>query len=106
MSEHEQAAQEPPLQLSWPKDDFYADSIAITSTGSLRINCGGKVIERTLKSWHHMAERYAEMSQHWDALLDFHQACESWMQQYHADDEIGRLWKRAEKIGEGKRLND
>jgi len=36
--------------------DFYADSVHITQTGGLGINCGGYVYVKYLREWHKLAE--------------------------------------------------
>lgn len=37
------------------EDDFYADSIHVTETGSIGINCGGRVIVMPIREWHALA---------------------------------------------------
>ena len=36
-------------------DDYYADSIHVTESGSISIDCGGHVITKTLRAWHALA---------------------------------------------------
>ena len=35
--------------------DYYADSIFVTETGGIGINCGGHVIVKPLREWHALA---------------------------------------------------
>lgn len=35
--------------------DFYADSIHVTQTGGIGINCGGMVYVKPLREWHRIA---------------------------------------------------
>lgn len=45
-----------PSPLEWGDDDgFYADSIHVTETGGIGINCGGHVIVMPLRAWHALA---------------------------------------------------
>lgn len=36
-------------------DDYYADSIHVTATGAIGINCGGTVLVLPLREWHRRA---------------------------------------------------
>ena len=36
-------------------DDFYADSIHVTASGAIGINCGGTVLVLPLQEWHRLA---------------------------------------------------
>lgn len=38
-------------------DDYYADSIHVTASGSIGINCGGTVIVKPVREWHALAGR-------------------------------------------------
>lgn len=37
------------------KGDFYADSVHVTTSGGIGIDCGGYVIVKTLREWHRLA---------------------------------------------------
>jgi hypothetical protein len=37
--------------------DYYADSIHVTATGGIGINCGGHVIAMTLRNWHRLGQQ-------------------------------------------------
>lgn len=55
-SEIRQAAQNTDRELWRERDgDFYADSIHVTATGGIGINCGGLVIVKPLREWHRLA---------------------------------------------------
>lgn len=36
-------------------DDYYADSIHVTTSGGIGFNCGGHVIVKPLRAWHGLA---------------------------------------------------
>ena len=37
--------------------NYYADSIFVTDSGGIGINCGGHVIVLSLREWHRLAQR-------------------------------------------------
>ena len=43
--------------------DFYADSIHVTASGGVGIDCGGSVIVRPLREWHRLALRALDAEQ-------------------------------------------
>lgn len=50
--------------------DFYSDSIHVTSSGDIGINCGGMVIVAPLKQWHLALNELSQLRQERDALRE------------------------------------
>lgn len=44
----------------WKEGDYYADSIHVTQSGGIGINCGGHVCVKRLRDWHALAAGAAQ----------------------------------------------
>ena len=57
--------------------DYFADSIHVTESGGIGINCGGTVYVKTLREWSRLAEFFATYQRLQQVLFEFKQALEN-----------------------------
>jgi len=83
--------------------DYYADSIHVTEQGGIGINCGGHVLVRTLREWHGLEARLAEVERDKQASLGAWSAAEARVRELEGalptQDELDRAWKALRQMG-------